>query len=136
MERTLVIIKPDAVKKRHTGEIIRRLEAEGYHIIGIRMMKLTRDEAENFYYVHRNKDFFPYLVDFMCSGSCVGMVLEGPKVISGVREFIGGREPDKAAPGSIRADFGSTGRENAVHASDSVEASRFEVNYFFPELAW
>ncbi|MDD5066601.1 MAG: nucleoside-diphosphate kinase [bacterium] len=118
------------------GEIIQRLEKHGFRIIALKMLRLSRDEAENFYYTHRNTPYFSLLIDFMCSDQCVTMVLEGENVITEIREFIGVTDPAKAKPGSIRADFGKSVRENAVHASDGTEASRFEVNYFFPELAW
>ena len=136
MERTLVTIKPNCVKKKCTGEIIARFEKNDFEIIGMRMMKLTRDEAENFYYIHRGKPFFNPLVEFMVSGTCVPMVLEGDDVIKKVREFIGDTDPEKAHGGSIRADYGDSVRENAVHASDGVETAKFEVNFFFPEFAW
>ncbi len=136
MERTLLIIKPNAVIEKHIGEIIKRIENEGFEIIGIKMLKLTLDEAENFYYIHRGKPFFHPFVHFMCSERSVFMVMEGNDVIRKLRDFIGDTDPMQAPKGSIRSDFGKSVRENAVHASDSVESSKFEVNFFFPELAW
>ncbi len=135
MERTLVIIKPDAVKNRHIGEIISRLEKKGFTIIGIKMTRLAKDEAENFYYVHRGKEFFNALIEFMMSDKCVPMVLEGDNVIKEIRNFIGATDPKKAEKGTIRADFGTEVTSNAIHASDSIESARFEVNFFFPEFA-
>ncbi len=134
MEKTLVIIKPDAVKSKHIGDIISRFEKEDFNILGIKMLKLTKDEAENFYYVHRGKDFFEGLVNFMTSDRCVPMVLEGENAIKKVREIIGATDSRKAAPGTIRAQFGTDNSKNAVHASDSEESARFEINFFFPEL--
>jgi len=136
MERTLVIIKPDCINKKCIGEIIDRFEKQGFNITAMKMMHLTKDEAENFYYIHRGKPFFKPLVDFMTSGNCIPMVMEGTNIIQKIRDFIGNTDPEKAPKGSIRADYGKTTRENAIHASDNKETSRFEVNFFFPELAW
>ncbi len=136
MERTLVIIKPNCIKKRCIGEIIARFEKKDFKIIGMKMIRLTKDEAENFYYVHRGKPFFKILVEFMTSDICIPIVLEGNNIISQVREFIGHTDPEKASKGSIRADYGDTVPENAVHASDGVETSKFEINFFFPKFAW
>lgn len=136
MERVLLIIKPNVIKKKKVGEVINRLEQEGYNIIAAKMVRLSKDEAENFYYIHRGKPFYNPLVDFMISENCIPLVLEGKDVIMKVREFIGPTDPRDSKPGSIRADFGDSLRENAVHASDSLESARFEVNYFFPELAF
>ncbi len=136
MERTLVIIKPDAVKDKHIGEIISRFEKAGFEIVSLKMLQMTKDEAENFYYVHRGKDFFDELIKFMISGPCVPMVLEGDDIIKRVRDFIGATEPKEAEPGTIRADFGTKTPENAIHASDSIESAKFEVNFFFPNMAF
>lgn len=136
MERTLVIIKPDAVKDKHIGEIISRFERQGFEIIAMKMLQMTKDEAENFYYIHRGKEFFEQLVKFMTSGPCVPMVIQGKSVIKKVRDFIGATDPKKAERGTIRADFGTGTPENAVHASDSLESAKFEVNFFFPDKAF
>ncbi len=136
MERTLVIIKPNCIKKRCIGKIISRFEQNSLKIIGMKMMKLTKDEAENFYYVHRGKPFFDNLVGFMTSDICIPMLLEGDNIIEKVRELIGHTDPGKACKGSIRADYGDNIEKNAVHASDGAETSKFEVNFFFPEFAW
>jgi len=136
MERTLVIIKPDAVKDKHIGEIINRFEKQGFEIIAMKMLQMTEDEAENFYYIHRGKEFFEQLIKFMTSGPCVLMVIQGKNIIKKVRDFIGATDPKKAEKGTIRADFGSSITENAVHASDSLESAKFEVNFFFPEKAF
>jgi len=136
MERSLVIIKPNCIEKRCTGEIITRFEKNNFEIIGMKMMKLTKDEAENFYHIHRGKPFFHSLIEFMTSDVCIPIVLEGDGVIKRLREFIGDTDPEKAAEGSIRTDYGDSIERNAVHASDGEETSKFEVNFFFPEFAW
>lgn len=136
MERTLVIIKPDAVKNKHIGEIISRFEKNDFNIIGLKMLKLSREECENFYYIHYGKEFYERLINFMISGEIVCMVLEGENVINRVREFIGPTDPKLAKKGTIRGDFGSEMPANAVHASDSLESAKFEVNYFFPDKAF
>ncbi len=135
MERTLVIIKPDAVKAKHIGEIITRFEKNDFKIIAMRMTRLTKDEAESFYYVHRGKPFFKTLIEFMTSDKIVPMVIEGEDIIRKVREFIGKTNPAEAREGCIRREFGTDITRNAVHASDSLENAKFEVNFFFPELS-
>ncbi len=136
IKRTLVIIKPDVVKKRCVGRILSRLENTGFKILGIKMIQLSKEEAESFYYVHRGKSFFKQLVDFMTSGKCIPMVLEGNYVITYVRGYVGDTDPAQAEKGTIRAEFGEEIGMNAIHASDGIETSKFEVNFFFPELAW
>lgn len=136
IKRTLVIIKPNVIKMRAVGRVISRFEENGFEIIGTKMIKLTREEAESFYHMHRSKPFFQDLVEFMTSEKCIAMVVEGKLVITNVRNFIGATNPKEAKPGTIRAEFGESLSRNAVHASDSIEASKFEVNFFFPELAW
>ncbi|MCF6191853.1 MAG: nucleoside-diphosphate kinase [Candidatus Hydrothermae bacterium] len=134
MERTLLMIKPDAVRAGHIGEILTALERESHwHIRGIRMKCFSRDEAESFYAVHRERPFFPDLVTFILSGPVVGILLEGDGVIARIREWIGATDPAKAAPGTIRARFGSNIQENAVHASDSPESAQREIPFFFGE---
>jgi nucleoside-diphosphate kinase len=132
LERTLSIIKPDAVKKNAIGQILARFEAAGLRIIAARMMHLSRAEAEGFYAVHRQRPFFPDLVEFMTSGPVLVQVLEGDNAIARNRELMGATDPKKAAKGTIRADFADSIDANAVHGSDSAENARVEVAYFFP----
>jgi nucleoside-diphosphate kinase len=131
LERTLSIIKPDAVKKNAIGQILARFEAAGLKIVAARMRHLSRAEAEGFYAVHRERPFFNDLVDFMCSGPVLVQVLEGDDAIARNRELMGATDPKKAARGTIRADFASSIDANAVHGSDAPETARFEIAYFF-----
>lgn len=133
-ERTLAIIKPDAVKKKAIGDIIRRYEAAGLRPIAIRMMQVSKAAAEGFYEVHRKRPFFESLTTFMASGPLVVMVLEGDSAIKRNRDLMGATDPAKADPGTIRAVYGTTIEYNAVHGSDSPETARFEIGYFFPEM--
>jgi nucleoside-diphosphate kinase len=133
MTRTLVLIKPDAVGRHQVGEILGRLEAAGFALTGLVMRRLNRAEAEEFYAIHRGKEFFSGLVDFITSGPLVAVRLEGEDVCRRVREFIGVTDPGKAKPGSIRADFGTSVRMNAVHASNPEEDVLRELGFFFPE---
>jgi nucleoside-diphosphate kinase len=133
VERTLLIIKPDAVGKKMTGEILQRVEAQGYRIVAMKMMRLSRGEAESFYSVHKGKPFYGPLVDFMTEAACVAVVLEGDGVVSGLRSMIGTTDPAQAAPGTIRKDFGENGRRNAVHASDSRETAEKEIAFFYKD---
>lgn len=133
-EQTLAIIKPDAVKKDAVGDIIRRYEAAGLRPIAIRMMRLTKTAAEGFYAVHRQRPFFDSLTTFMASGPVVVLVLEGKDAIKRNRELMGATDPAKAAPGTIRAVYGTNIEYNAVHGSDSPEAARFEIGYFFSQM--
>ncbi len=133
LNQTLLLVKPDAVGKHHIGEILGRLEAAGFLITGLVMRRLSRTEAEEFYAIHQCKEFFAGLVEFMTSGPLVAVRLEGPDVCRHVREFVGVTDPSKAAPGTIRADFGTSVRFNAVHASNPDEDVRREVAFFFPE---
>jgi nucleoside-diphosphate kinase len=132
VERTLSIIKPDAVKKNAIGQIIARFEKAGLRIAAARMMHLSRAEAEGFYAVHRERPFFKDLVDFMISGPVLVQVLEGRDAITRNRELMGATDPKKAAPGTIRADFADSIDANAVHGSDGPETARTEIAYFFP----
>jgi len=132
LERTLSIIKPDAVKKNAIGQILARFEAAGLRIVAARMTHLSRAEAEGFYAVHRQRPFFPDLVEFMTSGPVLVQVLEGDNAIAKNRELMGATDPKKAAKGTIRADFADSIDANAVHGSDSAENARVEVSYFFP----
>ena len=132
VERTLSIIKPDAVKKNVIGQIYARFEAGGLRIAAARMMQLSRAEAEGFYAVHRERPFFKDLVDFMISGPVVVQVLEGENAIAKNRDLMGATDPKKAAAGTIRADFADSIDANAVHGSDAPETARNEIAYFFP----
>lgn len=135
IERTLSIIKPDAVAKNVIGEIYTRFERAGLKVIAARMMHLSRAEAEGFYAVHRERPFFKDLVDFMISGPVMVQVLEGENAIQKNRDLMGATDPKKAAPGTIRADFAQSIDANAVHGSDAAETARVEVAYFFPALS-
>ncbi|HEX9184160.1 MAG TPA: nucleoside-diphosphate kinase [Burkholderiales bacterium] len=132
VERTLSIIKPDAVKKNAIGQIIARFEKAGLRIVAARMTHLSRAEAEGFYAVHRERPFFKDLVDFMTSGPVLVQVLEGKDAIAKNRELMGATDPKKAAKGTIRADFAESIDANAVHGSDGPETARTEIAYFFP----
>ncbi len=130
-QRTLLNIKPDAVEKNLIGEIIRRVEERGYRIVAIDKRRLTREEAEAFYAVHKGKPFFDELVEFISSGPCVPMVVEGDDVIAGIRELIGATDPAKADDGTIRKDFAESITRNSVHASDGPDTARQEIGFFF-----
>jgi len=134
MERTLSIVKPDGVQKNLIGEVIRRFENAGLRIVGLKMLRLTKDMAKGFYIVHKDKPFYESLTDFMSSGPVVVMVVEGDNAISKVREIMGATNPKNAAPGTIRHEFASDVEHNIVHGSDSPESARFEINYFFSEV--
>jgi len=132
LERTLSIIKPDAVKKNVIGQIYARFEAAGLKIVAARMMHLSRAEAEGFYAVHRERPFFRDLVEFMISGPVLVQVLEGENAIAKNRDLMGATDPKKAAKGTIRADFADSIDANAVHGSDGPDTARTEIAYFFP----
>jgi nucleoside-diphosphate kinase len=132
MERTLAIIKPDAVARRFVGRILDRIESAGLEIRAMRMSHLTRSEAEGFYAVHRERPFFKDLVDFMVSGPVLVQVLEGENAILKNRELMGATDPKKAAKGTIRADFAESIDANAVHGSDGPDTARSEIAFFFP----
>ena len=134
VERTLSIIKPDAVAKNVIGKIYSRFEENGLKIVAARMMWLSRAEAEGFYAVHRGKPFFNDLIDFMTSGPVMVQVLEGENAIARNRELMGATDPKKAAPGTIRADFAQSIDANAVHGSDGPDTAKVEIAYFFPEM--
>ncbi|MEJ2173936.1 MAG: nucleoside-diphosphate kinase [bacterium] len=131
VERTLSIIKPDAVAKNVIGQIIARFEAAGLRVVAARMLHLSRAQAEGFYAVHRERPFFKDLVEFMTSGPVVVQVLEGENAITRNRELMGATDPKKADQGSIRADFARSIDANAVHGSDGPDTARSEVAYFF-----
>jgi nucleoside-diphosphate kinase len=131
LERTLSIIKPDAVKKNVIGQIVGRFETAGLRVIAARMMHLSRAEAEGFYAVHRARPFFRDLVDFMTSGPVLVQVLEGDDAIARNRDLMGATDPKKADKGTIRADFAASIDANAVHGSDAPDTARVEIAYFF-----
>jgi len=133
-ERTFSIIKPDAMKARQAGEILSRLEKAGFEVVALRLRRLTPSEAEGFYHVHRERPFFRSLCDFMSSGPCITMVLEGEQAIARLREIMGATDPAKAAPGTVRADLASSIEANRIHGSDAPETARFEIGYFFPGI--
>ena len=132
IERTLTIIKPDAVEAGHVGDIIRMFEANRFKIIAARLVSLTKKEAEGFYAVHRGKGFFESLTTFMSSGPALAMVLEGENAIARLREVMGATNPANAAPGTIRKLYAADIEHNAVHGSDAPETAAFEIGYFFP----
>jgi nucleoside-diphosphate kinase len=134
-ERTLVNIKPDAVEKRLTGEIIRRIEAAGYRITAMRMLHLSPERAGEFYAEHRGRPYFERLISLMTSGPCVPMTVEGEGVIPGVRGLIGDTDPGKAKEGTIRRDFGTSVTVNCVHASDGPDSASREIAFFFDPAA-
>jgi nucleoside-diphosphate kinase len=133
-ERTLSIIKPDAVAKNAIGQIYARFEAAGLKIVAARMTRLSREQAEGFYAVHRERPFFADLVKFMISGPVMIQVLEGDNAIQKNRDLMGATDPKKAAPGTIRADFAASIDANAVHGSDGPETAASEIAYFFPAV--
>lgn len=133
VERTLSIIKPDAVAKNVIGQIYSRFEQAGLNIVAARMLRLSRAQAEGFYAVHKDRPFFNDLVDFMISGPVIVQVLEGEDAIQKNRELMGATDPKKAAKGTIRADFADSIDANAVHGSDSPQSAATEIAYFFPK---
>ena len=133
-ERTFSIIKPDAVKAGRAGDILRRIEKDGFKIVALRLRHLTRAEAEGFYYVHRARPFFGSLTEFMSNGPCITMVLEREGAIARLRELMGATDPAKAAAGTIRKDFAASIEANAIHGSDAAETAAFEIGYFFPGI--
>ena len=134
MERTLAIVKPDGVARGIIGEVIKRLESSNFKIVAMKMMHLTKKQAEGFYAVHKGKPFFESLTDFMSSGPAVVMILEGKKVISRYRELMGATNYKEAAEGTIRKEFATDIEKNVVHGSDSPETAAFEMAYFFNNL--
>jgi nucleoside-diphosphate kinase len=131
MERTLAIIKPDAVAARHTGRIIQRIEEAGFEIRALHLRKLTVTEAEGFYAVHRERPFFASLTTFMSSGPVVVLALEAPDAIRKWRTLMGATDPAKADAGTLRKEFGASIENNATHGSDAPETAAFELGYFF-----
>ncbi len=136
MERTLAIIKPDAVQRRLVGAIVSRIEKEGFAIRAMRLRHLTKSEAEGFYDVHREHPFFGSLTDFMSSGPCVPMVLEKEGAIAAWRQVMGATNPEEAEEGTIRNQFGEGVERNGTHGSDAPETAAFEISYFFDESEW
>jgi nucleoside-diphosphate kinase len=134
MERTLILVKPDAFARDLTGEIIRRFEQKGLKILALRLMTIDDDLARQHYAEHEGKPFFGELVDFITSGPLVAMVLEGVEAITAARQVIGATNPLEAAPGSIRGDYAIEVGKNMVHGSDSVESGKREVALFFPRI--
>jgi nucleoside-diphosphate kinase len=135
IERTLSIIKPDAVKAGKAGRIVSRLETSGFRIVALQLRNLSRAEAEGFYHVHKERPFFNSLCAFMSSGPCIPMVLEREGAIAKLREIMGATDPAKAADGTIRKDFAASIESNAIHGSDAPETARFEIGYFFPGIS-
>jgi nucleoside-diphosphate kinase len=132
VERTLCIVKPDAVEKRKAGAILARIEEGGFRVLAMRMTHLTRPEAEGFYDVHRQRPFFGELVQFMTRSPVVVAVLERDSAVTAWRDLMGATDPAKAAEGTIRRSFGSNVGENATHGSDSLDNAKREIAYFFP----
>jgi nucleoside-diphosphate kinase len=133
LERTLSILKPDVVAANEIGEILARFENDGLKIVAVKMVHLTKEQAEGFYAVHKERPFFKALIDFMISGPVLVQVLEGENAVLKNREIMGATNPKDAKPGTIRADFAKSIDENAVHGSDSKENALIEVNFFFKE---
>jgi len=131
MERTFAIIKPDAVRARHAGRILARIEEAGFSVRAMRLAHLTEREAEGFYAVHREKGFFKSLTAFMSSGPCIVMALEAPDAIARWRKLMGATDPAKAEAGTLRKEFGASIENNATHGSDAPETAAFELAYFF-----
>ena len=134
MEKTLSIIKPDGIAKDLIGTVIKRLEENGLNIIAMKMIRMTKDQAKGFYQVHEGKPFFESVTDFMSSGPCVVMVLEGENAIQKYRKLMGATNFKEADEGTIRRDFATDIEKNVVHGSDSEETARFEISYFFNAL--
>jgi nucleoside-diphosphate kinase len=134
LERTLSIVKPDGVEKNLIGDVVGKFEKNGLRVIALKMLRLSKAEAEGFYAVHKERAFFASLTDFMSSGPCVALVLEGEDAISRVRETMGATDPSKATPGTIRKSFATNIERNIVHGSDSPQSASFEIGYFFSAL--
>ena len=134
VERTLMLVKPDAVRRNLEGKIIAHVQEKGFKLIGLKKLKLTKEQAEKFYYVHKERPFFGELTDFMSSGPIVAMVWEGENAISVIREIMGATNPEEAEEGTLRKLYGTNIGENAVHGSDSIESAKYEIPFFFSEL--
>ena len=133
-ERTLAIIKPDGVERKLAGEVIKRLEVAGLKIVAMKMIRMTKEQAKGFYRVHEGKLFYESVTDFMSSGPCIVMVLEGEEAITRYRKLMGATDFRKAEEGTIRKAFATDIEKNIVHGSDGVETATFEIGYFFSEL--
>ncbi len=134
MERTFAIIKPDAVKKGHAGQILTKIEAAGFRLSALRMTHMSKREAEGFYHVHKERPFFGGLTDFMSSGPCIVLCLEADGAIKKWRDLMGATDPAKAETGTLRKEFGASIDNNATHGSDAQETAAFELGYFFRGL--
>lgn len=134
MERTFAIIKPDATAKGNAGAILSRIEKEGFKVVGLKKMHMTKKEAEGFYAVHSARPFFNDLTNFMCSGPCIVMVLEKDGAIKAWRDLMGATNPKDAAEGTLRKEFGESIDNNATHGSDAPETAATEIAYFFSQL--
>ncbi len=134
MERTLGIIKPDAVSKGYAGKILAIIEENGFKIVGLKKIRLTKEKAEGFYYVHKEKPFFNSLTDFMSEGPIIVMVLEKENAIADWRKLMGATNPENAEDGTLRKMFAENIERNAVHGSDSPESAKYEISYFFNAL--
>ena len=135
MEKTFAIIKPDAVKAKYSGKIIDRIEAEGFEILGMKKLHMSKHQAEQFYAVHSARGFFGELVDFMSSGPVIVMTLQKDGAIKAWRDLMGATDPAKADANTLRKEFGASVGENATHGSDAPETAAQEIAFFFPELA-
>lgn len=131
VERTLAILKPDCVRKKLVGDVISRIQKAGFKIVGMKMIRLTKEIAGGFYAVHEGKPFYDGLVEFMSSGPCVPLVLEKKNAVNEFRTLIGATDPKEAAPGTIRKDFADNKGENIVHGTDLIENTQFEISYFY-----
>jgi nucleoside-diphosphate kinase len=134
LERTLTIIKPDAVEKGVAGRVIAKIEAAGLRILAAKLVHLTPAQAAGFYIVHKDRPFFRSLAEFMTSGPCIPMVLEGEDAIQRLRDLMGATDPAKAAPGTIRRELAASIEANVIHGSDSTQSAAFEIPYFFPAI--
>jgi len=134
MEKTFAIVKPDAFAAGHAGKILARIYAEGFKVVGLKKLYMSKVEAEGFYYVHKERPFFGELTDFMSSGPCVVMVLEARGAIKKWRDLMGATDPAKAESGTMRKEFGRSIGENATHGSDAHETAAFEIPFFFSGL--
>jgi nucleoside-diphosphate kinase len=133
LERTLSIIKPDCMKKNFIGKVITKLEEGGLRVVALKKVKLTREQAEQFYAIHASRPFYKDLVNYMISGPVVLQVLEGPDAVKKNRDIMGATDPKQALPGTIRREYGESIEANAVHGSDSIENAINEINFFFTE---
>lgn len=134
MERTLSIVKPDGVRRNLIGQVLSRFESADLRLIGLKMIRLSKKQAEGFYAVHKDRPFFSSLTNFMSSGPCVVTLLEGENAINKLREIMGATNPQEAVKGTIRSDYASNIEQNIVHGSDSPESALFEIKYFFNDL--